>query len=77
MSSDTGSSRPNAISINDSGEFLRPCEVARKLGISSAAVQRHLRAKRLPGFKFGKLWLVSKKDLQAFLVKLTSSLPPR
>ena len=54
--------------IRDMGrEFLRPNEVARKLGISREAVMRHLRSKRLPGLKLGKMWLVRASELERFL----------
>ena len=48
-------------------EFLRPHEVAQMLGISRENVLRHLRRKRLPGFKLGKAWLVRAVDLQRLL----------
>ncbi len=48
-------------------EFLRPHEVAQKLGVSRNLVLRHLRSKRLPGFKLGKAWLVRASELDKYL----------
>ncbi len=48
-------------------EFLRPHEVAQKLGISRSLVLRNLRSKRLPGFKLGKAWLVRASELDRYL----------
>ena len=51
----------------DRGELLNPSEVAVLLGLSRDRVLRHLRQKRLPGFKFGKQWLVRRCNLERFL----------
>ena len=48
-------------------EFLRPHEVAQMLGISAKGVMRHLRKKRLPGFKLGRAWLIRVQDLKQIL----------
>lgn len=48
-------------------EFLRPHDVAQKLGISRSLVLRHLRNKRIPGFKLGKVWLVRASELERYL----------
>ena len=54
----------------DSGEFMRPGEVARKLHVSKEHVLRLLRKGTLPGFKFGNCWLISKTALQQLLTDL-------
>ena len=49
-------------------DFLRPHEVARKLGISRTHVLQLLRDKRLPGFKIGKkAWLIRASELDKCL----------
>ncbi|MEI6233564.1 MAG: helix-turn-helix domain-containing protein [Planctomycetota bacterium] len=48
-------------------EFFRPHEVAQKLGISRSLVLRHLRNKNIPGFKFGKAWLIRASELERYL----------
>ena len=48
-------------------EFLRPHEVAQKLGISRIVVLRLLRRKTIPGFKLGRSWLVRSNELDRFL----------
>lgn len=73
MSSDKVASRPNTVPLNDSGEFLRAGEVAHKLGISLDLVHRLLREKRLPGFKMGRVWLISRNDLHQYLMSLKAA----
>jgi excisionase family DNA binding protein len=56
----------------DSGEFMRADEVARKLNVSRVFVLRLLRRGKLPGFKLGHCWIVSKSALQQFLLTLVA-----
>jgi|GEM_PF-5834886 len=51
-------------------QFLRPHEVARKLRISVATVQRLLREGKLPGCRMGRSWLVSRAGLELYLERL-------
>ena len=55
----------------ESGEFLRPIDVARKLGISVATVLRLLRKHNIPGFKFGRAWIIHRSSLQKLLEHLS------
>lgn len=41
-----------------SRKFYRPCEVALRMGLSTEQVLRHLRAKRIPGYKMGRSWVI-------------------
>ncbi len=59
-----------ASAANSDGEAMRPTDIARRLGISTRAVQRLLRQKKLPGLKLGRLWLVDKDVLDSFLTQL-------
>lgn len=46
-------------------EYTVP-EAAVYLGVAEETVRRHLRAKRLPGFKRGTQWFILLTSLQAF-----------
>ena len=54
-------------------ECLRPHEVAAKLKISREHVLRLLRAKKLPGFKMGRVWLIQKCELEEYLRRLAEA----
>ena len=48
-------------------EFLKPHEVALRLGVSRSLIHRLLRDKTMPGFKVGRSWLVRSSELERFL----------
>jgi len=51
----------------DSEKFLRPQEVARMLGVHERTVWRLLIAKKLPGCKLGRGWIISRPMLNAYI----------
>jgi len=51
----------------DMEEILTPEEVAKYLRVNARTVYRGLRQGQIPGIKIGRLWRVSKKELEAFL----------
>lgn len=48
-------------------QLLKPEEVARKLAVSPKSVRQWLREGRLKGVRAGKLWRITKADLDSFL----------
>jgi excisionase family DNA binding protein len=48
-------------------DYLTPEQVAERLNVSPRAVLEWLRHGRLVGHKFGRLWRVDVKDLEAFI----------
>ncbi len=50
-------------------KLLTPTDVAERLQLQERTVTRWLRAGYLRGFKLGKEWRVSSKDLRSFMEK--------
>lgn len=48
-------------------QLLKPEEVAKRLAVSAKSVRQWLREGRLKGVRAGKLWRISRADLDAFL----------
>lgn len=53
----------------NSDNFLRPREVARMFGLHERTIWRLLAAKKLPGCKIGKGWIISRARLDAYIDK--------
>ena len=47
--------------------LLTPFDVAKRLQMNERTVTQWLRKGRLRGFKIGKEWRISEKDLEAFM----------
>jgi excisionase family DNA binding protein len=54
----------------EQSEFLRPCEVARRLNLSTKAVRKLLRGRQLPGFRQNGLWLIPRASLEDYLAAM-------
>lgn len=48
-------------------EIFTPEEIAEKLKVTRLTVHRWLRSGDLKGFKAGKMWRVTREDLEKFL----------
>jgi excisionase family DNA binding protein len=60
----------------ESGEFLRASEVARKLGVCRNSVLKLLKKGIIPGFQFGKCWLVHRATFEKYLAELVKRSKP-
>ncbi len=49
--------------------YYTPTQVAKRLGVVPYSVWRYLRSGKLKGKKFGRNYLIHKKDLNDFLKK--------
>ena len=64
-----GSTQPDPL---DGLEFLRPIQVANKLGLSCAGITSLLRRGKLPGVKIDGAWLIHRSSLRAYLRALVA-----
>jgi excisionase family DNA binding protein len=48
-------------------KFLRPEEVARMFGVHERTIWRWLQAKKLPGCKIGRTWIISRAHLDSYI----------
>ncbi len=48
-------------------KYLRPQEVADLIGVHKRSVWRWLKAKKLPGCKIGRSWIISRVQLDKFI----------
>lgn len=49
--------------MSEPQEFLRPPDVARRLGLSTRSVRELLRARRIKGIKIRRNWLIPRQKL--------------
>ncbi len=47
-------------------EYLKPKDVAERLGVSESTIKRELEKGKLRGIKVGKLWRIHPADLEAY-----------
>ena len=66
----TSSNNGSTTSGSTRREYSRPPEIAHRLGISTAGVQRLCRKGILPGVKIGGSWLINNDRLQFILEDL-------
>ena len=58
-------------------EYLTPEQVAQRLQVTERTVYSWLRSGRINAFKLGRLWRITEKDLETFLLAQTVPvLPP-
>lgn len=53
--------------ITDYNDYLTPEEAAYELDVSLTTIYNLLRAKKLPGFKVGKVWRIPKDALEKLI----------
>jgi excisionase family DNA binding protein len=50
-------------------DFLTTDQAGQILGVSGRRVRALITAGRLPAFKFGKVWMINKKDLKKVAIR--------